>query len=145
MFEVEITPDAVIALLMATASPKLVSVLDWTVQVALSDLENRLGSNSAIGRALERWPRSVGAGGRVFVGVKEMLHRRVLAGDLVIEGAGAQAAYRATPGFANDMRKVVRLLRRDQRLALQRSTQRLIACFSTLSKNSPFTATTPQL
>ena len=133
---IELMPETIIGLLTALCGQQRISALSWTIDAALGDAASRAGSNTGLGRALARWPRIVGQGGRTFVGVEAILLRLLRSGDLAFEGSGLSAAFRVNENWIESYRLLSQALEPADRVALQRSAQRLVAIFTMLSKNA---------
>jgi hypothetical protein len=133
---VALLPAAIIGLLVGLSGTSEISVLGWTLQVALASAATCAESNTCLGRAFSRWPRTVGTGGRVFVGVDAVVRRYVRSGVLRLEGSGQTAIYRVCGIWADENRSLARALAPSDRSVLEKSAQSLVATLTTLSKKS---------
>ena len=135
--QIELTPRSLIGLLCAFAGVKRLPVQGWALEVGLDVLGRHASADeSAVGRALSRWPR--GAGGVVprYLGLQKLLQELVRSGHLQPEGRGWDAGYAPAEGWIAAHTGLVTALSRTERGALTKAAQALNAALTTWSKNA---------
>src|SRR5207248_312302 len=104
--------------------------------VSLTDLAGRVSSGSSMGRALRRWPRTIGRGGVALEGLDGLIRRLARQRYLVPELTDAGPRLRLDAEWLRMSRMTLTQLGARERHAAFRSGQRLVACATTLSKKS---------
>jgi hypothetical protein len=85
---------------------------------------------------MESWPVVVTSSGRMHVGVDRMLQTLSGSGCVVVEGGGWDAGYRPSMDWLTQGSAARESLRANERAAVDRAAQRLVACATSWSKNA---------
>lgn len=133
---VEVSSQALVALLFAAAGRVRVPTDPWPLEIAVEELKRRLDASTPVGRAAHRWRTKVTSGGASLPGLAAAVRRLSRGGHLAPEGRGWDAGYRPTRTWIVSKRRLLTALPdRDQR-AIYAAAQRLVASATTWSKNA---------
>lgn len=132
----EVTPPALLGLLLLDSGIQRVLPQDWPVASALDVLAARVNDTTPLGRVVARWPREANPSKPQFKGMRAMLRALALRGALRACGTGWDAGYEPTCAWLESHASLQAALPRRDRAALSAARRQLVAALSTWSKNA---------
>jgi hypothetical protein len=128
--------ESLVALLALRAGLSHLPAATWPLEGALEMLRGRADESGVLCAALEQLPqRPLGPEERV-AGVGQLVRELVATGRLMPEGTGWDARFRLSRAWLESHRELYVLLSADDRAALDRAGQQLVAMTTMLSKNA---------
>ena len=134
MSRISVTPEAVVAALVASAPTDFLSAQLWPLDLAVGELHDGAPVNGALRRAVERMPQAEVRNGVRFTALRETIRTLVRQQLLVPRGSGWEAGYAVAPGLLREGRLLAGSLDRDERRLLLKAGQALLEATKMASK-----------
>lgn len=134
-----LTRETLVGLLCAAAGLERLPAQHWPIDGALQYLEREVPENSAVGRALARWPRPGPDPSFRYGELPALAHTLVSLGFFTPEGTNAEASFRIDPSWATDNDALLIRLPESEQRPLRRAGQRLVA-MATMASKKPVAA-----
>lgn len=129
-----VTPRSLVAMLWAHSHVDRMPVDGWPVEAAIEALAQDVEVLPVLGPAVRELLSPIPRADRRVVGIRGVLREAAAAGDLVPEGQGGAASYRATEAWLSRHSELIGHLSQGEQEALDEAAQRLVAMATIWSK-----------
>jgi hypothetical protein len=135
-FPTPLVREEIVALIWAAAGRVRVPVKAWSMQAAIETLEAQVSRLGRLGQSLAMWPSATTSAGSCRPDLGLILLRLAKAGDLSLEGSRWDAGFRPLPFWIDRGESILAGLSADDRRAVGRAAQTLVASVTSWSKNA---------